>query len=239
MINNKSVLAVVPARSGSKGLKHKNIRQLDGKPLLAWSILSALSNPYIDEVVLSTDSPVYADIGRSYGATVPSLRPCHLASDTASSSDVILHVIDEMSTKDADYQFLVLLEPTSPLRTQDDINCALHHLAFNDFLSAVGVCKAESIHPSFMFSRNSELTLSPFLGVQPSDLRRQDIQELFYLEGSIYATDIPFFRKHRTFYHSNTAGVEIPYERSFEVDSLVEFLFIESMLKSGIVKLGS
>lgn len=125
------------------------------------------------------------------------------------------------------------------MRTNDDITRALNYITNESFTSAVGVCKAESVHPAFMFKRDLRSSLTPFLGAQPSDLRRQDIDPLYYLEGSIYASDIPYFQQKRTFYHSKTAGIEIPYERSFEVDSLVDFIFIESMLKSGIVTLGS
>lgn len=232
MTQDPRVLAVIPARSGSKGLPDKNIRPLLGKPLLAWSIDTALACPAIQDIVLSTDSQAYAEIGLGYGAQVPCLRPPELATDTASSIDVVLHVLDVMDDLGSTYDIVVLLEPTSPLREVDDINRAIELIKSQTALSSVGVCLAETIHPAFMFRQSPQQLLTPMLGRQPDGLRRQDIEPLFFLEGSVYASDVEHLRASRSFYHERTAGVVIPYERSPEVDSEVDFLFVESLLKA-------
>jgi N-acylneuraminate cytidylyltransferase/CMP-N,N'-diacetyllegionaminic acid synthase len=203
-----------------------------GKPLLAWSIEAALACPLITDTVLSTDSVEYAEIASAHGAQVPFLRPPELASDTASSVDVVLHALDAMANLGKHYDIVVLLEPTSPLRLVDDICQAITLITSKEADAAVGVCLAETIHPAFMFRRGADKLLAPMLGVQPDGLRRQDIEPLFFLEGSVYASDVRCLRDKRSFYHENTAGVVIPYERSPEVDSEVDFLFIESLLKA-------
>jgi N-acylneuraminate cytidylyltransferase/CMP-N,N'-diacetyllegionaminic acid synthase len=232
MITQQRVLAIVPARAGSKGLPHKNIRSLMGKPLLAWSIETALACPYIDNVILSTDSQAYADIGIAYGAKVPFLRPAELATDTASSVDVVLHALDSLAALDDTYDIVVLLEPTSPLREPEDINQALELIGAKKAQAAVGICLAETIHPAFMFRCGKDQLLTPMLGLQPDGLRRQDIEPLYFLEGSIYASDVHSLRETRSFYHGRTAGVVVPYERSPEVDSEVDFMFVEALLKA-------
>lgn len=237
MYHGKKVLAVVPARSGSKGLPHKNIRPLLGKPLLVWSLEIANNCSYIDQVMLSTDSSEYSQIASKYGAIIPCLRPSELSTDSSTSVDVVLHALDAMHNKYGDYDIVMLLEPTSPLRVQRDLLLALELISSGTSLSAVGICRAETIHPSFMFRLGQDSLLIPFLGTQPDGLRRQDIEELYFLEGSIYASDVSYLRKRMSFYHEYTGGVLIPYERSAEVDTLVDFLFIEAMLKSNLISL--
>ena len=122
MINGKSILAIIPARAGSKGLPGKNVRMLCGKPLIAWSIEKALLSSYVDTTLVSTDSAEIADIAREHKATVPFLRPPELATDIASTYDVIRHALRYYQELDGrEFDYTVLLEPTSPLREDDDI----------------------------------------------------------------------------------------------------------------------
>ncbi|MEZ5751843.1 MAG: acylneuraminate cytidylyltransferase family protein [Paracoccaceae bacterium] len=148
MIDSKRVIALVPARSGSKGLPNKNIRPLMGKPLLAWPIEAALASRFVDKVVLSTDSEAYAEIGRKHGADVPFLRPAELASDTSPSIDFILHAIDFFEERGEKFDILVLLEPTSPMTEASDIDAAIAALCASPSLTAaVGVTAMETQHP--------------------------------------------------------------------------------------------
>ncbi len=129
MIRGQSVIAIVPARSGSKGLVGKNTKLLCGKPLIAWSIEAGLGSQYIDEVMVSTDSEEIAHIASSFGASVPFIRPAELASDVATSFEVIKHALEFYSDKlHKTFDFIVLLEPTSPLRSKVDIDAALENL---------------------------------------------------------------------------------------------------------------
>jgi CMP-N-acetylneuraminic acid synthetase len=124
MINGKRVLAVVPARGGSKGLPGKNIRMICGKPLIDWTIQAALKSRFIDELIVSTDSPEIADIAAKAGASVPFLRPAGLATDTSPTIDVVEHVLEHFRAASESFDYLVLLEPTSPLRrTRTSTTC--------------------------------------------------------------------------------------------------------------------
>ena len=224
------VLAIVPARSGSKGLPGKNVLPLLGKPLLAWSIEDGLQCEQITDVILSTDSIEYAEIGRSFGAQVPFLRPHDLSDDQATSVDVVLHALLEMEKVGKSYDIVILLEPTSPLRSIKDIEKAIELISSRKALAAAGICLAETIHPAFMFTRSENELISPLCGRYPNALRRQDIEPIYFLEGSIYASDVSYFKKVKCFYHQFTSGVVVPFSRSSEIDSLTDFFFVESLL---------
>ena len=122
MINKKKIVALIPARSGSKGLKNKNILNLKGNPLIHYPITAAKDSLYVDRIIVSTDSEKIADIAKTHGAEVPFLRPLNLASDTTTSSEVIIHMLETLNTELADFEYLILLEPTSPLTTGNDID---------------------------------------------------------------------------------------------------------------------
>ncbi|MDO8463828.1 MAG: acylneuraminate cytidylyltransferase family protein [Gallionella sp.] len=232
MISSKKVLAVIPARGGSKGLPGKNIRTLYGKPLIAWSIEQALACPEIDTVIVSTDDPEIARVAALFGAKVPFLRPKELASDTATSIDVVLHAIDFMARGGSVFDLVVLLEPTSPLREVGDISGAIKQLhGTPNCQSVVGVSQVEGTHPAFLFHMH-EGWLKPYLGVQPTNLRRQDIEELYFLEGSVYVSCIDALKARRSFYHECTAPWIVPRYKSFEIDELADFIIVEALMSA-------
>ncbi len=233
MINGKSVIAIIPARGGSKGLSNKNIKELCGKPLIAWSIQAGLECEYVDEVMVTTDSPEIADVATKYGAIVPFLRPAELATDTSTSIDVIQHVIDFYKIElKKEFDYIVLLEPTSPLRDHTDIIKSLLILLGNKQASAiVGICKTESQNPAFLVKKNREGFL---VGYENSDmriLRRQDINAIYFFEGSIYLSEVDALLNKKTFYHENTIGYEVPKWKSLEIDDLYDFIMVEALMK--------
>jgi N-acylneuraminate cytidylyltransferase/CMP-N,N'-diacetyllegionaminic acid synthase len=230
MINNKN-LAIIPARSGSKGLPGKNIRQLIDKPLIAWSIEQALACKYISEVIVSTDSQEIADIAIAYGAKVPFLRPAYLAEDHSTTSDVLIHVIEELVKKNEVYEYLFLLEPTSPLRETKDINLAFETLLNTPTAkSIVGVSRNEAQHPDFCVS----LTDKGFLESSNSFkvIRRQNIKDSFFFEGSIYISEIKYYLASKNFYHDKCLGFVFPKWKSFEIDDITDFVIAEAILKN-------
>ena len=240
MINGKHVLAVIPARGGSKGLPGKNIRMLCGKPLLAWSIEQGLACTYVDTVLVSTESEEIAAIAAQYGASVPFLRPHSLAGDEASSVDVLLHAVDCLGSIGRFCDYVVLLEPTSPLRDVSDIAGALELLdSSKSAESVVGVARAESSHPSFLFVEQGGL-LRPMMGSRPTGLRRQDIREdFYYLEGSIYVSSVTSMRKEKSFYHAATAPWIVDRYKAMEIDELGDFIAVEALMKAkleGVLK---
>jgi CMP-N,N'-diacetyllegionaminic acid synthase len=234
MLNNKRILAIVPARAGSKGLPDKNIKNLGGKPLLAWPIIAALQSRYVDNVVLSTDSESYAKIGESYGAATPFLRPDHLASDKASSIDVIIHVLDYLAANNDKYDYVLLLEPTSPLTEAADIDNAIALLdsAEGNATSVIGVSLMETQHPAFSVKRNDEGFIAPLSGSSFQSMpRRQDLHPVYALDGSLYLSSVEAMYNEKNFCHKKTIGMVFDRYKSLEVDDLLDFVCIEAVLK--------
>lgn len=229
MTREVNILAIVPARAGSKGLPGKNIMPLLGKPLIAWSIEQALKSKYINEVFVSTDSEEIAEVAKKYNAKVPFLRPAELATDEAKTADVLLHFIDEMEKFGNTYTHLLLLEPTSPLRDTNDINNAIEMLLENkEATSVVGVSKVESQHPSFTVSLTEDKFLRSANNFEI--LRRQDIGDLYFYEGSVYISTIEKYKELNNFYHNNTLGYIMPKWKAFEIDDMVDFIITEALL---------
>lgn len=234
MINGKRILALVPARAGSKGLPDKNIRPLGGKPLLAWPIEAALASHYIDKVIISTDSQVYADIAKTYGAEVPFMRPDELASDLAPSIGFMLHAIQSLKDRGESFDYLVLLEPTSPLTEASDIDGALEELLKNegDATAAIGIAMMETQHPAYAVMRDEMGLISPLSGSDFANLpRRQDLEPVFVLDGSFYISTIEALISEKSFCHSQTLGIVTERHKAFEVDDLIDFICIEAILK--------
>jgi len=233
MIKDKMVLALVPARRGSKGLPLKNIRLLGGKPLLTWPIEAARHSRYIDRIVISTEDPEFASIAKAAGADVPFLRPAELASDTASSIDFILHTLDSLATVGENYDYLVLLEPTSPLTEGSDIDAALEELVSRqtEADAIVGVSAITANHPAFAVRIAAHGLIQPYSAPSFSQMpRRQDIDPLYSLDGSLYISTTLALRRELSFYHDRSLPYITPRWKSFEVDDLVDFICIEAIL---------
>ena len=215
------ILAVIPARSGSKGLKNKNIKNLCGHPLIAWTINNAVKSKYIDKVLVSTDSEKIATISKKYGASVPFLRPKKYATDTSNDFVVINHAIKFLNSKNEKYDYVVMLQPTSPLRELKDINKSIFKAIKFNADSLVSVSKVISQHPRFIYSIKSNHNLVPFMknNKNPS-IRRQDIENLYFLDGTIYISKIKSLLKHKTFYHKNTKAFVVPKWKSLEIDDI-------------------
>jgi CMP-N,N'-diacetyllegionaminic acid synthase len=223
------VLGLVPARAGSKGVPGKNLRLVGGKPLIAWTLEAAAACPGLDAVVVSTDSPEIAGVAATWGAEVPFLRPAEHASDTASSLSVIEHALSWLATEGRTYAYLVLLEPTSPLREPSDIASALALLEHAP--AVVSVCRAETVHPAFMYLRTDDGYLKPFLSGTAGGVRRQDIAAVYYLDGTIYASRTDVLLAERTFYHARTAAYEVPKWKAPEIDDEVDLLIVEAIMR--------
>lgn len=233
MIGASRVLALIPARAGSKGLPGKNIRPLRGKPLLAWPIAAAQASRYVDRIVLSTDSAEFARIGLAFGAEAPFLRPAELAADTAPSSAAIIHALDFLAARGEAYDYLVLLEPTSPLTEGSDVDAALESLAAQraNADAIVGVSELVSSHPAFAVRIGEDGRISPYAAPDFTRLpRRQDTEPVFALDGSLYISDVARYRERLSFCHERTAAHRMPHYKSHEVDDLVDFLCIEAIL---------
>ncbi len=233
MIGASKVLALVPARAGSKGLPGKNIRPLHGKPLLAWPIAAAKASNYVDKVVVSTDSAEFADIALAHGAEVPILRPQEFAADTSPSSAAVIHMLDHLAAQGEVFDYLLLLEPTSPLTEGSDIDAAMEMLHTNRLVgdALVSVSELVTTHPAFAVKRDERGRIDPYAAVDFTRLpRRQDIDKLFALDGSLYISAVSSYRETLSFCHDRTLSYVMPAYKAHEVDSLIDFICIEAIL---------
>lgn len=191
------ILALLPARGGSKRLPGKNIRPLGGKPLLAWSITPALGLEGICNVLLSTDDPAIAAVGKEWGALVPWLRPAELATDTATSLDVAIHALDWYELQNGPVDGLLLLQPTSPFRTRETLAEGLRLFAENGGTAVLGVSPAHP-HPAWCFGLKDG-RLSPLLGDEALEMRSQDLPPAYAINGAFYLLTPTALREGRSF----------------------------------------
>lgn len=231
MYKNKKILAIIPARGGSKGLPGKNIRPLCGKPLIGWSIENAKESKYVDDIYISTDSREIADVAESFGVKVPELRPAELAVDKSPSSAFIVYTINHLSEQGKNYDYIILLEPTSPLRDTADVDKSIEMMIDSpEFESMVGVCKAEDQNPVFMQKIAENGRLVPYENVVKIT-RRQDVPEVYFLEGTVYLSTVSAFLEKKAFRHDKTLPYVVPKWKSFEVDDIIDFTIIEAIMK--------
>ncbi len=227
-------IALIPARGGSKGLSDKNIRSMAGKPLIAFSIEEAKKCKYLDRIVVSTDSEQIARVAKKYGAETPFLRPKKLAKDNSPTIDAILHALDWFEKKGETFDLLVLLEPTSPLREGKDITKPIEILLQNPEAKAiVGIAKLESAHPEFNVVLNKKGFIRKWSG-GGSDfrvLRRQELADVYFFEGSIYVSYVKTLKEKRSFYHDKTLGYVVPRYKSLEVDDIYDLTMAEAIVK--------
>lgn len=223
MINGKRVLAIIPARGGSKGLPGKNIKDLRSKPLIAWSIEQAKSCSDIDRIVVSTDDEEIAKVAKKYSAEVPFIRPSELASDTASTIDVIFHAIDWFK-KHEDYRpkYILLLQPTSPLRTVEDIERVIQTLKDKNARAVVSICETDH-HPWWSNTLPENGNMKDFLRPEILNKRRQDLLVFYRLNGAMYLADTDYLHECNGFFGPDTFAYKMPKNRSVDIDSDVDF----------------
>ncbi|WP_397600381.1 cytidylyltransferase domain-containing protein [Silvanigrella sp.] len=229
-ILNKKILGIITARGGSKGLIKKNILKFGNKPLIAWTIESAKNSNYIDRIILSTDCSEIKDVALQYSCEVPFIRPAELATDTATSIDVISHVLNHIEG----YDYFVLLQPTSPLRSQYDIDSCIEKCVNENAPSCVSVCKSD-IYPQLMYSIEDNQSLKPLLsGEKPT--RRQDMKNYYTLNGSVYVVNIEFFKKQGKMLADHSICYEMPKNRSIDIDDEIDFSIAEFILNKNLMK---
>jgi CMP-N-acetylneuraminic acid synthetase len=232
MINGKTVIAIIPARGGSKGLPRKNILPLCGRPLIAWSIDTAAKSRHLDLVLVSTDSPEIAEVAKRYRATVPFLRPAELATDQATSYDVIRHALDYCRTaQDREFDYVVLLEPTSPLREEDDVDRMLESLDEHagEFDAIVSVGEV-SLHPSIMKRRVGD-RLEPYWAGLAQSTRRQDNGPAYFPFGVAYIAKTKTLLAENTFYPRRCTSFLIKRYQHYEIDDIYDWLCVESVMR--------
>jgi CMP-N,N'-diacetyllegionaminic acid synthase len=222
MIGGRRVLALIPARGGSKGLPRKNLLTVNGRPLLCWTVAAARAAQVLDSVVLSSDDDEIIATARACGCEAPFRRPAPLASDSAAMIDVVLHALDELPQ----YEVVVLLQPTSPLRTAHDIDAACRLFLDSAAPACVSVSPAAK-SPYWMYSLGERQRLHPILEGADEIVRRQDLPPVYVLNGALYIADAAWLRKSRTFLSQDTVGYVMPADRSLDIDTPADFATFE------------
>lgn len=223
------ILAIVPARGGSKRLPGKNIRLLGGTPLIVWSINVAKDVPEICDILVSTDDPAIAEIARHAGALVPWLRPSELASDTASSADVCLHAVDWYEQENGKVDALLLLQPTSPFRSRDTVLRGIELFRKHQHRPVIGICAAGT-HPMWSFRIEGE-TMRLFIEGVDIPLRSQDLPAAYQASGSFYLVSPEDLRMHLTFYCNSMVPMLIDDPReNIDIDTQWDWRIAEAVL---------
>lgn len=223
MIDNKTVLAIIPARGGSKGLPRKNILEVNGKPLLAWTIETAKKSHLIDRLILSSEDDEIISTAHKWGCEVPFRRPPELAGDETSSVEVVLHAANNL---DRQYDYIVLLQPTSPLRTAEDIDSCIEKCHHCRVPSCVTITESEK-NPAWMFHLDQFQHLQSVQPPHPLSSRRQDYQPVYVLNGAVYVVEWEWFKKNMKFIDTQSIGHIMPRDRSLDIDTLLDFNFFQ------------
>lgn len=229
MYKNKKIIAIIPARGGSKGIPNKNIVDLCGKPLIQYSIDAAQNSKYIDKVIVSTDSEKIAEVSRKCGANVPFLRPESISGDVARSSDVVIHGIDFLKENYGDeYDYVILLQPTSPLRTAKHIDKAIELCINSDSSSLVSV-KEVNENPIIMRTIENN-KLNEVLKFDGDNLRRQDLPKFYIFNGAIYITTVDFIKDNMVFVDDNTLPFIMEEQVSIDIDNMIDLKVVEYII---------
>ena len=233
MHEQKSYLALIPARGGSKGLPGKNVKVLGDKPLIAWSIQAAKQSRYIDDVLVSTDDEQIAQVAKQYGADVPFMRPATIASDSAKMMDVIDHAYRFLAQAGKTYDFLVLLQPTSPFRHAKHIDEAieLRHQRHADVI--LGMIEAE--HSPLLYNKLPvDGNMNNFYSTHLQHLNRQDMEKYYRLNGAIYVARFDELLASQRWIGEKTYAYIMERRHSVDIDHLEDFLFAQMLFNEGL-----
>ena len=222
-----NTLGIITARSGSRRIKDKNICDLNGQPLMAYSIESALKSEYINEVMVSTDSQVYANIAIKYGAKVPFLRSKKNSTDLASSIDVLLEVLDEYEKCEKYFDNIILLQPTSPLRTNLDIDNAFKIFIEKQADSIVSVCEC-TYSPLLCNTLRKDFNMFDFINNEANCSK--SLEKYYRLNGAIYISKVCILRKIHSFYGKNSYAYMMDRIQSVDIDTEFDLRIAEAFL---------
>ncbi len=221
-------LAVIPARSGSKGIKDKNIKELNGKPLMAYTIAAAQNTNIFDRIHVSTDSGLYADIARKFGADVPFLRNEALSTDAAATMDAVKFVVSEYMNLGQRFDTVTILQPTSPLRTSEDIKCAFKLFREKNANSVISVCETE-YSPQLCNTLPDNLSLNNFIDLKKVG-RRQEMQQYYRINGAIYIQTTEQLLRNENLYGQKSYAYIMNKMKSIDIDDEFDFFLAETLL---------
>ena len=223
-MENMKLIAFINSRSGSKGIPNKNIKKLNNKPLIQWTIELAKSIKLFDKIVVSTDSSKIAKIALKYGAEVPFLRPKKLSGDNISGVEPVIHFLKKFDNIDN----IALLQPTSPIRSKKEIELMLKNCLYHNIKSAVSLCNV-SEHPELLYSIKSNGKLRKY--TKNNLKNRQKFKKLFRVNGSIYFANVRWLLKHKQFITNETYGFIMNKVNSIDIDDMFDWKIASLFLK--------
>ena len=233
MLANRRILGLIPARGGSVTLPRKNVLPLAGRPLIAWTITAALASRHLDRVVLSSDDEEIIDVAKAWRCEVPFRRPAHLAAAESPTIEAVLHALEQLPG----FDYVVLLQPTSPLRTAADIDAAVEKCVLEKAPSCASIVRAEK-PPQWMYHLSEQQRLLPVLRDREMPSRRQDAAPIFALNGAVYVSQVDQLRDSGQFVTGATIGYLMPPERSPDVDTELDLRWCEFLLHQQIDRTG-
>jgi CMP-N,N'-diacetyllegionaminic acid synthase len=225
------MLAIIPARGGSKGLPNKNILLLDGIPLIAYTIMAAIKAKEISQIIISTDNEKIASIAKKYEVDIPFMRPEILAQDESNANDTYIYTIERLKNdfKIHHHEFIVL-QPTSPLRNHHDIDSAIKLFNEKDADSVIS-CVESTFPPLWALKLDKMNAINKYFETNALELNRQDIEPAFFPNGAITILKYSTFKESRSFYSGNSFGYQMPTERSIDIDTIQDFNHAEMMVQ--------
>lgn len=227
MLEGRRILGLITARGGSKGIPRKNLVDLVGKPLIAWSIEAGLAS-CIDRLVVSTEDEEIAQVAKQWGCEVPFMRPMELAADDTPGMAPVLHAVELLAEG---FDYVVLLQPTSPLRRPEDIDGCVAECVHSGAPACVSL-KAAEHGPHWMYELDSGSRLVPFIKGDVIE-RRQDLPQAYALNGAVYVAEPGFLLECRTFLTSDTVGYVMPSARSLDIDEPLDLLIARALIEAG------
>lgn len=222
------ILALIPARGGSKGIQKKNIKLLFGKPLIAWTIDQAKKSEYLNKIIVTTEDEEIGEISRSWGADIIK-RPKELAKDESPTIDAIFHALEVLKSENYNPDIIILLQPTSPLRTTKDIDNAMELFLNTNCESVVSVCELK--HSPYWCFEIEKGYLKSLFGDEYLRRRRQDLENVYMPNGAMYISTPENLRKYKGFYCLRTIPYIMPPERGIDIDNEVDFMLAELLTK--------
>lgn len=222
MINDKRVLAIIPARGGSKGVPRKNVRILAGKNLIAWTIEEAKKSKYIDRIILSSEDEEIIKIAKEFGCEVPFVRPTKLALDDTPGIAPLLHALGEVTG----YDYVISLQPTSPLRIAEDIDACIEKMIAMNSPACVSVTEPAN-SPYWMYTVNDKEKIVPLIEQDELTVRRQDLPVVYALNGAVYVAEVNWLKQSKSFLTAETVAFIMPNNRSYDIDTEEDFLWCE------------
>ncbi len=229
MYKGERILAVIPARGGSKGIPGKNIKKLGGKPLIAWTIECANNSKYIDRTIVSTDDKNIAEVAKKFGGDVPFMRPAELAQDNTPGILPFIHAVRMLIQEE--YTYVVLLQVTSPFRTAADIDGAIEKCIDSKVNTCVSITEAEA-NPYWMYVLTSADKLQPLMNKREENFyQRQQLPTVYQLNGAVYVANCEYLLRQQKLVDGNTLGYVMSVEHSLDIDTIRDFFIAESMIK--------